>query len=104
MADHGSELPRICEKVKLMPATWECFHHSIYRVASYDLTVVVPTIGTGHLGSIIPTQGQLKYLIIAMTILPSGIEAEALANITTTNVLKLFKRNILARFGVPQSL
>lgn len=32
------------------------------------------------------------------------IEVETLANITIENVLKFFKRNILAKFGVPQAI
>ena len=32
------------------------------------------------------------------------IEAEALAKITSQNVLHFYKRNILARFGIPQAI
>jgi transposase InsO family protein len=32
------------------------------------------------------------------------IEAEPLAKITAHNILRFFKRNILARFGIPQSV
>ena len=45
--------------------------------------------------------GQLKYLVIAIDYSTKWIEVEPLAKITAKNVLCFFKRNILARFGVP---
>lgn len=45
--------------------------------------------------------GQLKLLIIVVDYFTKWIEEKVLANITATNVLKLFKRNILARYGIP---
>lgn len=39
-----------------------------------------------------------------MDYLTKWIEAEALANITPTNVLKLFKHYVLARFWVPKAI
>lgn len=47
---------------------------------------------------------QLRYLIVVVDYFTKWIEAEALANITATNVIKLFKKNILARFGVLQAI
>lgn len=44
---------------------------------------------------------QLKYLIVVIDYFTKWIRAEALSNITETNVLKFFIRNILFRFGVP---
>jgi len=44
---------------------------------------------------------QLKYLVVAIDYSTKWIEAEPLAKITTKNVPRFFKRNILARFGVP---
>lgn len=45
--------------------------------------------------------GQLKYLVVAIDYSTKWIEAEPLAKITAKYVLRFFKRNILARFGVP---
>lgn len=45
--------------------------------------------------------GQIKYLIVAMDYFTKWIDVEALENITTANILKFFKRNILNKFGVP---
>jgi len=45
--------------------------------------------------------GQLKYLVVAIDYCTKWIEAEPLAKITAKNVLRFFRRNILARFRVP---
>jgi hypothetical protein len=52
------------------------------------------------------TQGsyQNKYLIMAVDYFTKWIEAEALAKITSFNILRFYKRNVLARFGIPQAL
>ncbi|XP_058724210.1 uncharacterized protein LOC131595762 [Vicia villosa] len=47
---------------------------------------------------------QNKYLVVAVDYFTKWIEAEALAKITSQNVLRFYKRNILARFGVPQAI
>ena len=47
---------------------------------------------------------QNKYLIVAVDYFTKWIEAEALAKITAFNILRFYKRNVLARFGVPQAL
>lgn len=44
--------------------------------------------------------GQLKLLIIVVDYFTKWIEEKVLANITATNVLKLFKRNVLARYEI----
>lgn len=43
-----------------------------------------------------------KFLIVEADYHTNLVEAEALENITTTNILKFFKRNILARYWIPQ--
>src|SRR3954465_11154725 len=47
---------------------------------------------------------QNKYLVVAVDYFTKCIEVEALAKITSQNVLRFYKRNILARFGVPQAI
>ncbi|PNX57698.1 retrotransposon-related protein, partial [Trifolium pratense] len=58
--------------------------------------------GMDLLGPFPTAAGQNKYLIVAVDYFTKWIEAEPLANITAFNVLRFFKRNILARFGIPQ--
>lgn len=60
--------------------------------------------GLDILSSFTPTLEQLKYLIVFVDYFTKWIEAEALVNITTANILKFFKRDILVRFTVPQSI
>ncbi|XP_058783680.1 uncharacterized protein LOC131658400 [Vicia villosa] len=47
---------------------------------------------------------QNKYFVVVVDYFTKWIEAEALAKITSQNVLRFYKRNILARFGVPQAI
>jgi hypothetical protein len=47
---------------------------------------------------------QNKYLIVGVDYFTKWIEAEPLAKITAHNILRIFKRNILARLGIPQSV
>jgi DNA polymerase IIIc chi subunit len=43
----------------------------------------------------------MEYLVVVIDYSTKWVEAEPLAKITAKNVLRFFKRNILARFGVP---
>ncbi|GAU46629.1 hypothetical protein TSUD_284770 [Trifolium subterraneum] len=45
---------------------------------------------------------QVKYHIVAVDYFTKWIEAEPLAKIGASHVLRFFKRNVLARFGIPQ--
>ncbi|GAU39457.1 hypothetical protein TSUD_290230 [Trifolium subterraneum] len=45
---------------------------------------------------------QVKYLIVAVDYFTKWIEAEPLAKISASNILRFFKRDVLARFGIPQ--
>ncbi|GAU28915.1 hypothetical protein TSUD_59270, partial [Trifolium subterraneum] len=45
---------------------------------------------------------QVKYLIVAVDYFTKCIEAEPLAKIGASHILRFFKRNVLARFGIPQ--
>lgn len=46
---------------------------------------------------------QLKFLIEAINFFTNCVEVEALENIIVVDILKLFKRNILARYIIHQS-
>ncbi|GAU49243.1 hypothetical protein TSUD_382750 [Trifolium subterraneum] len=58
--------------------------------------------GMDILGHFPTAARQVKYLIVAVDYFTKWIEAEPLAKISTSNILRFFKRNILARFGIPQ--
>ncbi|XP_058761637.1 uncharacterized protein LOC131635050 [Vicia villosa] len=53
------------------------------------------------LGPFVTRTNQNKYLIVSVDYLTKWIEAEPSAKITSLNVLRFYKRNILARFGIP---
>lgn len=57
--------------------------------------------GVDILGDFALVPRQLKYHIVMVDYFTKWIEVEELTNITITNVIKSFKRNILSRFGVP---
>jgi hypothetical protein len=43
-----------------------------------------------------------KFLIVGVDYFTKWIEAEAIPNIAGETILRFFKKNILARFGIPQ--
>ena len=57
--------------------------------------------GLDLIGPFMVGTNQNKYLIIVVEYFTKWIEVEALAKITAQNVLFFYKRNILARFGIP---
>ncbi|MCI06452.1 gypsy retrotransposon integrase-like protein [Trifolium medium] len=57
--------------------------------------------GMDILGPFPMASGQNKYLIVVVDYFTKWIEAEPLAKISAFNILRFFKRNILARFGIP---
>ena len=60
--------------------------------------------GMDLLGPFVQGSNQNKYLIVAVDYFTKWVEAEPLATISSLNVLRFYKRNILARFGVPQAI
>ncbi|MCI31167.1 putative protein NYNRIN-like, partial [Trifolium medium] len=57
--------------------------------------------GMGILGSFPTASGQNMYLIVVVDYFTKWIDAEPLAKISAFNILRFFKRSVLARFGVP---
>ncbi|KAK2410233.1 hypothetical protein QL285_045607 [Trifolium repens] len=58
--------------------------------------------GMDILGPFTTGTAQNKYLIVAVDYFTKWVEAEPLAKITAFNILRFFKRDVLARFGIPQ--
>ena len=56
--------------------------------------------GIDLVGPFLKAAGQLKYLVVAVDYSTKWIEAKSLVKITAKNVLRFFKRNILARFRI----
>jgi hypothetical protein len=60
--------------------------------------------GLDLLGPLPPTQGNLKYVVVAVEYFSKWIEAKPLATITSATVQKFFWQNIVCRFGVPKAI
>ena len=60
--------------------------------------------GMDLLGPFVVRTNQNKHLIVAIDYFTKWIEAEALSRIMAQNILHLYKRNILSRLGVPQTI
>ncbi|GAU40178.1 hypothetical protein TSUD_292830 [Trifolium subterraneum] len=58
--------------------------------------------GMDILGPFPTAARQVKYLIVAVDYFTKWIEAEPLAKIGASHILRFFKRNVLASFGIPQ--
>jgi transposase InsO family protein len=60
--------------------------------------------GLDFLRALPPTQGNLKYVLVAVKYFSKWIEAKPLATITSAMVQKFFWENIVCRFGVPKAI
>jgi hypothetical protein len=60
--------------------------------------------GLDLLGPLPPTQGNLKYVVLAVEYFSKWIKAKPLATITSVTVQKFFCQNIVCRFGVPKAI
>ncbi|CAL1400779.1 unnamed protein product [Linum trigynum] len=60
--------------------------------------------GMDLLGPFPKAPGQFKYLIVMVDYFTKWIEAEPLASITEVQVRKFTRKNIFARFGLPESI
>jgi hypothetical protein len=56
------------------------------------------------LGPLPPSQGNLKYVVVAVEYFSKWIETKPLATITSTTVQKFFWQNIVCRFGVQKAI
>jgi hypothetical protein len=60
--------------------------------------------GLDLLGPLPPTQGNLKYVVVAIEYFSKWIKAKPLATITSITVQKFFWQNIVCCFGVPRAI
>ncbi|GAU42123.1 hypothetical protein TSUD_350970 [Trifolium subterraneum] len=86
----------------------KCQRHGDMHIASANelKTLISPWPfawwGMDILGPFPTAARQVKYLIVAVDYFTKWIEAEPLAKIGASHILRFFKRNVLARFGIPQ--
>jgi hypothetical protein len=60
--------------------------------------------GLDLLGPLPPTQGNLRYVVVAVEYFSKWIKAKPLATITLVTVQKFFWQCIICRFGVPKAI
>ena len=61
-------------------------------------------MGAGHSRSISRATGNRRFVVVAVDYFTKWAEAEALANIRDVDVKKFIWKNLITRFGVPDSL
>jgi hypothetical protein len=58
--------------------------------------------GVDILGSFPASQGQVKFLLVAVDYFTKGIEAEPVAAISAEQVIRFYWKKIISRFGLPK--
>ena len=56
------------------------------------------------LGPYTPATGGRRYILVAVDYFTNWVEAEAVKNIKTKDVISFIWKNIITRFGVPMSM
>jgi hypothetical protein len=69
----------------------------------FDITMALLKMGHGHFRALPQTLSQLKFLIVAISYCTKWIKVKPLARIAAANVIKFFKKIILARYEIPQT-
>ncbi|GAU44435.1 hypothetical protein TSUD_129290 [Trifolium subterraneum] len=77
-------------------------HRTSQRAENANLQWPFAWWGMDILGPFPTAARQVKYLIVAVDYFTKWIEAEPLAKIGSSHILRFFKRNVLARFGITQ--
>ena len=84
------------------------FSHLIHRPANVLTPICSPwpfaKWGMDIVGPYPPAAGQRRYAFVAVDYFTKWVEAEAVKSITTSEVQKFIWKNIITRFGMPQSI
>ncbi|XP_064941351.1 uncharacterized protein LOC135594768 [Musa acuminata AAA Group] len=89
------------------PATWEharTARRSAVLFTPVDCAWPFAQWGLDILGPLPPASGQRKYIIVGVDYFTRWVEAEPLATITESQVERFVWRNLITRFGLPQSI
>ena len=83
-----------------------CPEHPSARRSSQPFVqpMAVRPVGPGYCRPLPKVAGNKRYLLVSMDYFPKWVEAEPLANIRDVDAKKFIWRNIVTRFGVPQTL
>ena len=62
LADYGSRLPRLCQKMQTMPKTWQPHSLETRTTPFYTIPVALRKVGDGHPRPLLPRQRSSKFL------------------------------------------
>ncbi|XP_016172235.1 uncharacterized protein K02A2.6-like [Arachis ipaensis] len=96
--------PGVCEKMQ------KCQENTnFHKAPPEELSLMMaPRIfaqwGVDLLGPLPPEPGQVKYLIVAIDYYTKWVEAEPLASISAANCQKFMWKQVVTRFGIPETV
>ena len=101
LREDAMNLVRKCKKCQL--------HGNLHQKPANVLTPVLSPLpfskwGMDILGPFPQTSGQRKFVLVAVDYFSKWVEAEALKSIKTNDVKGFIWKNLITRFGVPQSI
>jgi len=80
-----------------------CPPSTVHIIDRYTLPSALPYLGYGYSGPI-SESSRATILLVAVDYFTKWVEAEAVASITENEVRKFIWKNIVTRFGVPQTM
>ena len=95
---------RICPKMRIVPKARPYDPPASRSSKPRQQPVAVRVMGLDILGPFPRATGNRRFVLVAINYFTKWVEAEALANIRDTDVKKFVWKNIVTRFGVPNSL
>ncbi|RVW58548.1 Gag-Pol polyprotein [Vitis vinifera] len=81
--------------------------HTTYSVKDAETnfrSLALRTVGHGHSRSLPTAPAQKRFLLVATDYFSKWVEAEAYASIKDKDVTKFVWKNIICRFGIPQTI
>jgi len=100
LADYGSRLPRLRQKMQTMQKTWQPYSLETRKTPFYTIPVALRKMGNGRKMG----KGQVKFLIVSVHYFTKWIEAKPLATITIQQVQQFVWKEIICRYGVPHTI
>lgn len=87
-----------------IPETHRPSHCPFFRTQHFNCTMTILIVDYKYPWSFTNVSRVVKFMIMVVDYFTKWIEEETLTKITTTNIHKIFKNNVLARYMTPQSI
>jgi hypothetical protein len=84
-----------CAKYKKQPASFAQLIQPTWPLQRWGMNII---------GSILPAQGNLKYVLVAVEYFYKWIEAKVLATMTSATIQIFYWQNIICHLGIPKSI